>query len=266
MENHNDPLDKLIAETLNKVHDHAFQEGLSKSHPTLDLSKNRIKQSPVVIKRKRISTNALLAVAASVILIASLAIPVLNSSDNSQNNERIRTANSVGNKVPTTSSKIENGSTTTSTSIVDTENTTTTTNKQGTQNQTTTPSTTPSFSTTQPAVVNQLARISYSNTRANDIPLDGATISGNVYIFVKDPEINSVHWWLDQPGVWDKALATRAGSKSPQDFNYRVQPEAVIPNPYDTSQLSVGEHTMGIQTRNISGQYAKVTIKFYVTR
>jgi|GEM_PF-5428532 len=271
MDNPNEPLDRLISETLNSIHGRALQDPLANTHHTLENVGGTNSIHRLKVRTKRHRSHSFLAVAASIALIVGIGLPVLNSSQSTPGSDSSKRIQSTD-KMPTTSSALQdpktNITTTSNPLIVDPGNVTTT-SPSNSPSQNTTPffaSPSPSPSTTTPANVFQYARISYSNTRANSVPLDGATISGNVYIFYDDPNINSVHWWLDQPGVWDKTLATRSGQKQPQDFNYRVQPEAVVPNPYDTSALSVGEHTMGIQTRSITNQYQKITIKFYVAR
>jgi hypothetical protein len=275
----NEPLDRLIAETLNSIHDRALQDGLANSYRTLDNvgSKKTFASRQVARISKR--CHSLVAVAASILLIVAIGSPLFNSAlggtNNSENNRiqsgsKIATATTTKNDSDPGSDTNSNGdATTTSAPLVIGEDGLPVTTSQSPSNSGTTPfistpSPSPSPSTTTPANVLQYARVSYSNTRANSIPLEGATISGNVYIFYDDPNIFSVTWWLDKPGVSDKNEAYSAGEKQPQDFNYRI--DGVTPRPYDTSQLTVGEHTMGIRTRTFSDQYTRYEIKFYVTR
>ena len=271
MNNSHDPLDKLISETLQDIHGQALHDPLANSFHSLDndtINRAGVTQTK---RRKRYQTNSIFAVAASILLIVGLGIPALISSQNDSNSEsaeRIRTA-TERTATSTTSPSLSNGeSTTTNPLSVDPENIPTTTIKKSfTSNTNPFSSPTSPVTPTSPAIVDQFVRISYSNTRANDIPLDGATISGNVYIFIPDLDAAGAIWWLDQPGVWDKNLKTRSGTKKPIDFNYRVQPEAIVPIPFDTSTLSEGEHTMGVESQSVStGKYRRITIKFYVTR
>lgn len=271
MDSSNDSLDRLISETLNSIHDHALQDGLANSYRTLDNVGNKKSGATRQIRKGLYRNNSLFAVAASLLLILGLGLPalyLLQDSPSSDISKRIKSTSKVASTTTTNSDtkKEDDPSKTSDPSDVDSENVTTTTTNSSTQNTTpfySPPSPTP----TSPAVVDEYVRVSYSNTRSNDFPLDGSTITGNVYIFIPDTDTYGAIWWLDQPGVWDKNLKTRSGTKKPIDFNYRVQPEAIVPNPYDTSALSVGEHTMGIETHSIStDKYTRRTIKFYVSR
>lgn len=265
------PLDSLISETLNRIHGRAFHEGLTISPRNLDTvgSKNTGAHQKLTMHRNR--RNSLLAVAASFLLIVGLGLSVLNSlqdSTNSDESKRLRTADKVNTTVRShTDNKNKNDvSTTTNPLDFTDENTPTTTPKD-----VITPSTTPfhpgsSPTPTTPAAVNQLARVSYSNTRGNDVALDGATISGNVYIFISNTDVYSALWFLDDGGKFEKNTQFRGGKTLPIDFNYR-ESDKLTPKPFDTSQWSVGEHTLGIETKSIStGKYSRVLIKFYVTR
>lgn len=267
MDNRRVNLDDLITETLKSIHSQALHDGLANSHRTFDPSKGKKYSTFRNVSKAPLHKTSVFSVAASVLLVIGVSFSILASMQTGPNKVTKNlqsSANTSQNNVITTA---ENPQFQVTTSIPPNSGTL----YNPTPNPLTiTPTTALQVTTTTTAAspaVDQMVRVSYTNTRANDIALDGATVSGNVYIFIKDTDIGSAIWWLDQPGVWDKNFKTRAGTKQPIDFNYRVQPEAVVPNPYDTGTLSVGEHTLGIETRSIStGKYHRTTIKFYVTR
>lgn len=274
MNSFRDPLDKLISETLQDIHGRALNDGLANSFHSLDNA--AVGKNIVALEKttKRYQTNSLFAVAASIILIVGLAIPVLISSQNGSNSDdpqQIQSATEITATSTTIPGSENKQSPTTNPDSTDPGSEPTAPLKKSITSNTSpfkppfnppTASTTP----TNPATINQLVRVSYSNTRANDVPLDGATISGNVYIFISNPDVFSASYFLDDGGRFEKGTEFRSGKTLPIDFNFR-QSDGLTPKPFDTSTWSVGEHQLGIQNRSIStGEYNRTTIKFYVTR
>ncbi len=270
MDNSNDSLDKLITETLNSIHSHALQDGLANSYRTLE--NIEAKKTRFSRQTKRYKASSLFAVAASFLLIVSLGIPALKSSQNgpsARKAKQIKSTDKVSTTVALSPGPGKDTSTTSNPLIVDPDHATPTTPTKRPLTQNTSPfisSPSQQPTPTTPAVVNQLARVSYSNTRANDKALDGAIISGNVYIFISDPDVYSALWFLDDGGKFEKGTHFRGGKTLPIDFNYR-ESDRLTPKAFDTTQWSVGEHTLGIQTlSNSTGKYSQIQIKFYVTR
>ena len=266
----NDSLDKLIEKTLSRNHSHAFHEGLTLAPRSLSSIHNRSTITYQKIPRQRNRSRSLVALAASFLVFAGFALPIVLSSQEGTRNEPTRVR--AGSKVTTTVNSLtdnDNGDNTPTTSnpiSFDNNNIPATTAKNLITPSTTPFSTTPSPPPTAPVVVNQLARVSYSNNRANDVPLDGATISGNVYIFISNTDVYSALWFLDDGGAFEKGTHFRGGKTLPIDFNYR-ESDRLTPKPFDTSQWSVGQHSLGIQTKSIStGKYSHTSITFYVTR
>lgn len=93
-------------------------------------------------------------------------------------------------------------------------------------------------------------KYSTSNTRSKPVSLNGATVSGNVYIFLGDKSINSAMYFLDTNGNYDNSKSITSMKSYPQDFQYRYADNT--PKPYNTKLLKDGKHVLVVRTRNAS--------------
>lgn len=94
--------------------------------------------------------------------------------------------------------------------------------------------------------------VSTSSNHSGAIALQGATLSGNVYVFTSsasnlqnyDPSgITRVCHWLDNPSM--TGMATHCESYMPYDFISSVNNTTTSPgNPWNTAQVANGAHTI----------------------
>ncbi len=85
--------------------------------------------------------------------------------------------------------------------------------------------------------------------RTSALPLDGATVSGDIFVRISnDTEINTVIFFLDDPDRTGEAFRTELGD--PYDFAGGPQATA---NPFDTTQLADGSHTIGAVLTSFAG-------------
>jgi Purple acid Phosphatase, N-terminal domain/Calcineurin-like phosphoesterase len=83
--------------------------------------------------------------------------------------------------------------------------------------------------------------VSTSPDRSNAQPLHGATVSGQIYVFLS-PEsgVTRVRFWLDQPSL---SGTPRQTEKNPP-WDFAGGESGGLPNPFNTSTLSAGSHTI----------------------
>ena len=96
--------------------------------------------------------------------------------------------------------------------------------------------------------------------RSNPASLDGANVSGNIYVFV-GPEtgINRVRFFLDDPTMAGTPIQTE--NNAPYDFNGGSGAAA---NPYDSTQLADGQHTITASIDLSGGGTEVVTATFTI--
>ncbi len=103
--------------------------------------------------------------------------------------------------------------------------------------------------------------VSFQPDRGNPQPLEGATVTGNVYVF-SSPVTNviSVRFFLDDPDMSGPPRQTER--TAPYDF---AGGTASLANPFDTSQLASGPHTITAAIELATGATEVVTATFLVS-
>jgi len=102
---------------------------------------------------------------------------------------------------------------------------------------------------------------STSSGRSGEATLEGAIVSGKVYVFAR-PEhaVSEVRFWLDDPGM---SGAPRQTEKySPYDF--AGSGSSGLANPFDTAKVPDGEHTITAEYRLSGGGSEVVSAGFTV--
>jgi hypothetical protein len=104
-------------------------------------------------------------------------------------------------------------------------------------------------------------QVSQSANRANPIGLNGATVAGNIYVFVA-PEAGAsqVSFYLDNPSASGTPLWTEGNP--PWDF---AGGNSAAASPYDTTKLANGAHSITASIRLSGGGTALVTASFTVS-
>lgn len=88
--------------------------------------------------------------------------------------------------------------------------------------------------------------VSASPDRANSVVLKGATLSGEVYIFVApETDIDQVRFWLDHTRRTPPARQTE--SLASYDFNGSVGGIGTDALPFDTTTIADGSHTISAE-------------------
>lgn len=106
-------------------------------------------------------------------------------------------------------------------------------------------------------------KYSKSSNRSYPVSLNGAVISGDVYIFLADTTINSAMYFLDTNGNFNNSASITSMTSYPQDFQYKNSDGTA--KPYNTKLLKDGAHTLVVRTRNTkSGKYISHTSIFTV--
>lgn len=100
---------------------------------------------------------------------------------------------------------------------------------------------------------NVAIQYSTSADRSNPAPLDGATIKGSVYVFTTpDTNVSKVQFWLDNATPTSPTgTATVSESAAPFDFGGTTATGSAYPS--DTTQATVGTHTMAVQATLANG-------------
>lgn len=90
-----------------------------------------------------------------------------------------------------------------------------------------------------------VARLCYSTSadRSNPLLLEGATVTGTIYVFMTPvfpgPTVTRVKWYLDTPSTQQFLLGR--DNDAPFDF---IEGTVAAGDPFDTSTVSLGSHTM----------------------
>jgi len=126
-------------------------------------------------------------------------------------------------------------------------------------NNTLTPTPTPSPTpTTAPSYDLQL---SSSPNRSSPVPLAGQTVTGNIYVFVSPQTgVNQVRFFLDNPGM--SGTPIKVENNAPWDFAGTASNGTA--NPYNSSQLTFGSHTITAAIDLSSGGTQVVSANFDV--
>ena len=103
--------------------------------------------------------------------------------------------------------------------------------------------------------------VSSSANRSAPVPLQGASLSGNVYIFTSPdtPNISLVRFWLDNPN--HTGTPRRTEGSGPYDFNGGTVTSA---NPFSVSTLSSGTHSVTAEIVLTTGGSQFITATFTV--
>ena len=82
--------------------------------------------------------------------------------------------------------------------------------------------------------------LSFSRDRSNPVPLDGETVTGNIYVFAgPDVGVSQVQFFLDDPEMTGDPIQIE--KKAPYDFAGSTSGQ-VYGKPYDSTQLPDGTH------------------------
>ena len=103
--------------------------------------------------------------------------------------------------------------------------------------------------------------VSASANRSAPIPLEGANLSGNVFIFTSPDtsNISRVRFWLDDPS--HTGTPRRSEGSAPYDFNGGT---ALIALPYSVLTLSPGTHSVTAEIVLTTGVSEYVTANFTI--
>jgi hypothetical protein len=103
--------------------------------------------------------------------------------------------------------------------------------------------------------------LSTSSNRSNPVPLDGRTVSGNIYVFVS-PEtgITQARFYIDNTSASGTPLQTE--NTAPWDF---AGGSTTTANAYDTRKLSNGAHSITASITLTSGATVVTTASFTVS-
>jgi glucose/arabinose dehydrogenase/N-acetylneuraminic acid mutarotase len=105
-------------------------------------------------------------------------------------------------------------------------------------------------------------RVSATSDRANSVPLDGATVSGQRYVFLTPPEgLTRVRFWLDDAARVNAPYSS--DDAMPWDFagtNADGTPKA-----WDTTTVGDGPHTITAEISKAKGKKTIVTATFTVS-
>jgi purple acid phosphatase-like protein/BACON domain-containing protein/calcineurin-like phosphoesterase family protein len=105
------------------------------------------------------------------------------------------------------------------------------------------------------------ALVSLSSSRSAPTPLNGASVSGNVYVFTSPDgsEISAVRFYLDDPNMLGSPR--RRESNAPYDF---VGGTVQVGNPFDTRTIANGSHTISAAVELAGGGEQVVHATFTV--
>jgi hypothetical protein len=106
--------------------------------------------------------------------------------------------------------------------------------------------------------------LSLSPDRSNAVPLEGETVTGDIYVFTSPDEgISQVQFFLDDPEMTGDP--TQIENKAPYDFAASTSGQ-VYGYPYDTSQLPDGTHEITALIRLDDGGPEVVSSRFTVEK
>lgn len=102
---------------------------------------------------------------------------------------------------------------------------------------------------------------SYASDRKSPFGLAGATVSGQVYVFLQpDADVSQVEWWLDNPAMTGLPLHVDPG----RPFDFIGSDQALgSALPWDTSNLA-GPHTISARVTRQDASTATLTTAFTV--
>ncbi len=105
-------------------------------------------------------------------------------------------------------------------------------------------------------------QVSKNADRTNAVPLNGASVKGDVYIFTPAAGVLSTTYFLDTNGVTSNDVLTSGKRKAPFDFAY-TQSDGKARG-FNTTTLSEGKHTLIATTRTGTNTYVKHVSEFIV--
>jgi N-acetylneuraminic acid mutarotase len=104
--------------------------------------------------------------------------------------------------------------------------------------------------------------LSASPDRSSPVQLEGQTVSGNVYVFTTPATgVSRVRFWLDNPNMTGTPTKTENGA--PHDFAGTASNGSA--NPYDTTKLADGPHSITASVDLSAGGSEVVTSSFTVS-
>lgn len=103
-------------------------------------------------------------------------------------------------------------------------------------------------------------RVSGSPDRSASVALNGATTSGNAYIYVNPTGVQRVSFWLDNPTMSTTAL--RVDTSAPFDFVGNTSIGTALP--WASTAVADGVHSITARVRNTNGTSSVVTAQFTV--
>ena len=104
--------------------------------------------------------------------------------------------------------------------------------------------------------------VSPNPDRSSPVQLDGATLNGKIYVFVKNSEaIDKVDFYLD--GGWRSKTPVQTDPKPPFDFVGTAADGTALP--YDTTKLATGSHSIRAVLTWSNGTTSKRRADFMVT-
>jgi hypothetical protein len=113
-----------------------------------------------------------------------------------------------------------------------------------------------------PSTTTYTLSASMSGDRSSPVPLKGATLSGDVYVFTEDTSagVAAVRFWLDDPTMTGTPRKTERNW--PHDFNGTANSGLALP--FDTERIADGEHVVTAAVDLTSGGTAIVSAAFTV--
>ena len=86
--------------------------------------------------------------------------------------------------------------------------------------------------------------VSLSPDRSNAVPLDGSTVKGKIYVFVRNSKtLDKVDFYIDSPR-WTDRPPVRTDKKAP--FDLAGTDADGTARPYNTARLADGTHTIRV--------------------
>jgi Concanavalin A-like lectin/glucanases superfamily len=91
--------------------------------------------------------------------------------------------------------------------------------------------------------------VSTRSDRAGAVPLDGESVRGRIYAFTApDANVDQVTFWVDNPARTGRAF--RSEGNAPFDL---AGGDLAVANPYDTTRLTEGQHTITAALKKMDG-------------
>jgi hypothetical protein len=109
-----------------------------------------------------------------------------------------------------------------------------------------------------------LIKFSKKSDRSGAVALHGATVSGDVYIFVPDNGYGNVAFFLDTNGNYSNSVMTSGHQDPPFDFAYTNQSDGTA-RAFNTKTLSDGKHVLAVTVYvTATKKYDRHIVTFYV--